>query len=200
MDEQELIRLAQAGDERALTELYRRYAPIALKTGFLLVGDRALAEDLVQETFIQVIRKIHTLRDPSRFRPWLLQILANAAKTARHKALWRRWLSLDIHEHDKPDCATASAQEHLEEFEATWELRAGIKRLKPAHRAVVVLHYFNELPEQEIADVLKCPVGTVKSRLFYARRELQRGLSTPTRAYRQAVPQAVPSQVPQQKG
>lgn len=200
MDEFELIRLAQSGDERALTELYRRYAPNAFKTAFLLTGNRALAEDVVQETFIQVIRKIHTLRDPSRFRPWLFQVLTNAAKTAYRRDLWRRWVPLELDTHDKPDRMTPSAQERLDACEEIEELREAIKRLKPAHCAAVVLHYFNGLPEQEIAEVLGCPLGTVKSRLYHARQELHRTLSTSIGAQGKASTQIASSLLPKRKG
>lgn len=200
MDELDLIRLAQSGHERALTELYQRYAPSAFKSAYLLTGNRSLAEDVVQETFIQVVRKIGTLRDPARFRPWLFQILTNAAKTAYRKRFWQRWLPLDLDTYDKPDRVTPSAQEQLEAYEGTRELREGIKQLKPDHRAVVVLHYFNGLPEQEIAEVLACPLGTVKSRLYHARQALQRMLTASgTGAGRVATP-AVPSALPNQKG
>ena len=165
---------AQTGDERALSDLYQRYAPEAYKAAFLLLGNRALSEDVVQETFIQVIRKVHGLRDPSRFRPWLFQILTNMARRAYRKATWFRWLSLDLNTHDKPDRTAAPIGAQLEADDETRELREAIKRLKPAHQVSLVLYYFNGLPEDQIAEILSCPVGTIKSRLYYARQELHR--------------------------
>jgi len=177
VDDLELIRRAQTGDEEALSRLYREYAPIAFKTVFLLVGNRHLAEDIIQETFIQVVRKINGLRDPARFRPWFFQVLTNSAKATYRRRNRHQWLPIDFGVPNESDLATLSPQEHLEASEETGELREAIRRLKPAHRTALVLHYFNGLPEHEIARVTGCPVGTVKSRLYHARKALEQALS-----------------------
>lgn len=172
MDETEIVQLAQRGDERALTELYHRYSPAALKTAFLLTGSRATAEDVLQDTFIQVIRKIHTLRDPERFRPWFFRILTHSADTARRKGFWRRWLTLDLENHDKPDPGAATVSDQVIAFDEAREVREAVERLRPAHRTPLVLHYFNGLSEAEVAEILGCAAGTVKSRLYRARQQL----------------------------
>lgn len=173
----EVVRLAQSGDERALSELYRRHSPGALKAAYLLTNSRTLAEDVLHESFIQVIRKIHTLRDPARFRPWLYRILTHSANSALRRGFWRRWLSLDLSSHDKPDRLTPETSERLVTAEEEQELREAIRQLKPAHRTPLVLFYFNGLSEQEIAEALDLPTGTVKSRLYRARQRLHQMLT-----------------------
>lgn len=174
LGEDELVRLAQTGDEEALAELYRHHEPQAFKTAYLMLGSRHLAEDVVQETFIRVIRKIATLREPTRFKPWLLQTLTNAARSTYRKHLWRQWLPLDLYRHDKPDRSSPSAQERLETAEELGELRDAIRQLKPEHRMPIVLHYYNGLSEEAVAEILECPIGTVKSRMHRARQQLNR--------------------------
>jgi RNA polymerase sigma-70 factor (ECF subfamily) len=178
LDTERLVSLCQAGDEGALAELYRLHAPAAFKTAYLMTGDRAIAEDVVQETFMQVIRKIHTLQQAASLRSWIYKILVRQAGQAARSAAWSRWLPFDR----RPEAAlvdenAAGPFERLEAQEQLMALRAAIKQLKPEHRTAVALFYYTGLSEQEIAQVAGIPVGTVKSRLFYARRELHQMLS-----------------------
>jgi RNA polymerase sigma-70 factor (ECF subfamily) len=179
LEAQQLVSLCQAGDEGALAELYRLHAPAAFKTAYLITGDRAMAEDVVQETFIQVIRKIHTLQQAASLRSWIYKVLIRQARGAARTAAWSRWLPFDRRPEAEPaDENAARPFERLEAQEELLALRTAIKQLKSDHRLAVVLFYYTGLSEQEIAQVAGIPVGTVKSRLFYARRELHQMLSS----------------------
>jgi RNA polymerase sigma-70 factor (ECF subfamily) len=179
LDTDRLVSLCQAGDEGALAELYRLHAPAAFKTAYLITGDRAMAEDVVQETFIQVIRKIHTLQQAASLRSWIYKVLTRQARDAARSAVWSRWLPFDRRpEAESADENAARPLDRLEAQEELLALRAAIRQLKSDHRLAVVLFYYTGLSEQEIAQVAGIPVGTVKSRLFYARRELHQMLSS----------------------
>jgi RNA polymerase sigma factor (sigma-70 family) len=141
LDEERLVHLCQAGDQRAIADLYRLKARAAFKTAYLICGDRTMAEDVVQETFIQVIRKIHTLQEPSSLRSWIYKVLTRQAKTAARSAAWSRWLPFDRPEAERPDPSASFSFERLEKQDELIALRAAIKQLKSSQRVPLVLFY-----------------------------------------------------------
>jgi RNA polymerase sigma factor (sigma-70 family) len=160
----------QRGDRAALNDLYAAYAHPAIRIAYTITRSEAVAEDAVQEAFVQVIRNISSLRDPASFRSWFYRIVVNAAKRLSRNDY--RSLPLNLDEHDKPDpSATAPDQAALdaEEVKLLW---AAIAELDETHRLPIVLRYFTKLSEQEIAEALGIPPGTVKSRLHTARKRL----------------------------
>ena len=143
--------------EVLLDGLYRAHAPGALRFAVMLTGDRSLAEDLVQEAFVRVAAKLDALRDPSAFGAYLTRAVANLAKSHfRHQQVARRHTrtvdasSLVV---DPVDVATNDA------------LLVALRRLPVQQRAALVLRYYEDLSQEEIARVLDCPIGTVKSQL-----------------------------------
>lgn len=167
------VRRLQAGDRLALTPLYHLYAQSAIRTAFLITGHRALAEDAVQESFVQVIRSISSLRDPAAFRPWFYRIVINAAKRLSR----RRWLTPT----PLAQMGTATApspEDDLVVAEEVEAVRLAIADLGDAHREILILRYYADLTEAEIAAALGVAGGTVKSRLHRAKEALQRRLRT----------------------
>jgi RNA polymerase sigma-70 factor (sigma-E family) len=143
--------------EQLLDGLYRAHAPGALRFALMLTGDRALAEDLVQEAFIRVGAKLHTLRDPAAFSSYLTRTIANLAKSHfRHRTVAAR------HERSVDERTLVT---ELDDVTTNDELLRALHRLPVQQRAVLVLRYYNQLSHEEIADTLHCPVGTVKSQL-----------------------------------
>lgn len=172
MDVAPLLRRIQEGDAQAFEQLVERYSGKALRTAYLITGQKETAEDAVQEAFIQCYLKIHSLRDPADFEAWFYRILARICW--RLSAKEKKTVSLDfLSEH---------GQEHMvgedctEDALKTWETRQLLKRalskLSIPLRTTVVLHYYNDLPIKEIARVLGEREGTIKSRLHAARRQL----------------------------
>lgn len=153
-----LVLLAQSGDRAALDELLRiAQAPLhRYITSMIGEGD-----DVLQETLLRIARKLRWLSDASLFRAWAFRIASREAQ--RH--LGRRRIFEPIGE-DVP-------QIESEPLDVA-ELHGAIERLSPGSRAVVVLHYLEEMPLAEIADVLEIPLGTVKSRLGYGLKQLRR--------------------------
>jgi RNA polymerase sigma-70 factor (sigma-E family) len=149
-----------------LGELYLRYAGDATRLAYLLTGDRALAEDLVQDAFVRLAGRFAHLRDEGAFEPYLRRTVVNLSRSYyRRRKVERAYL-----ERHPPARANAEAPlpADVGDRDALWHALA---RLPQRQRAALVLRFYEDLSERQIADVLRCPVGTVKSLL-------SRGLST----------------------
>jgi RNA polymerase sigma-70 factor (ECF subfamily) len=170
LDQTLMVLLAQTGDRAALEQLLRDvYAPL-LRYIRGLVGT-ALADDILQETSLQIFRKLPFLREPAVFRPWTFRIASRIAFS--HLKHARRWHPLD----DAPP-------EHLTDFnpglgeppdEAFMTL---IDRVSPASRAMLLLRYQHDLTLEESAAILDIPIGTAKSRLHYGVSTLRKYLTS----------------------
>jgi RNA polymerase sigma-70 factor (ECF subfamily) len=164
---------AQAGDREALEELLKAVeAPLARYVS-RLVGERALAEDVLQEVFFRIYRKLRWLREPGLFRPWAYRIATREAFKALKRE--RRWSEQVRDEAVLLSLPAAPAEARASELIA--RLPQLVARLSPASRAVLLLHYLHELPLEEVADVLGVSTGTVKSRLSYGLAGLRRLLA-----------------------
>ncbi len=129
----------------------------------------------MQDAFIQVLRNVAALRDPASFRPWFYRIVINAAKrSARNSS---RSLSLSVRPIDQADLSALSPEEAALGLEEIRDVRAAIAELSEAHREIIVLKYYTNLSEDEIAGALTIPAGTVKSRLYRAREALEQRLA-----------------------
>lgn len=169
VDERDLIWRCQRRDLAAFEALYRQYSPLALRTAFLFTRSRPEAEEAVQEAFIQVWRRIETLRDPAAYRSWFYRILLHAAHQARRQPVT---VPLELDKHDQADPTSPVPAELAEHWEELQELRRALAQLPNLHRAPLILRYYSKLSDLEIAKVLDIPVGTVKSRLYNARQVL----------------------------
>ncbi len=168
-----LVLRAQTGDREALDALLASVQEPLYRYLLSLVGERQLAEDVLQETFIRVYRKLSWLREPGLFRPWAYRIATREA--FRHLKRERRWAE---QVRDEEALKALPAPPAREEFAPVLSarLRETIAGLSPASRAVVVLYYLHEMSLEETADVLGLPLGTVKSRLAYGLEALRRRL------------------------
>jgi RNA polymerase sigma-70 factor (ECF subfamily) len=168
--ETRLVLLAQSGDRAALEELFESIQGRRGRYVRAAAGDQSLAEDVLQEVFILIYRKLYWLRDPELFRPWAYRIASR--EVIRQLKRRRRWP-------EQFDEDTRPKQFAAEPADAPGEELAGrltelLSRVSPASRMVLVLHYLDEMPLQEVADVLGVPVGTTKSRLAYGLAALRR--------------------------
>jgi len=157
-----LVELAQEGDEDAFDALVRITGDRCLGIAYRILRDVDLAEDAVQTAFVAAWRDLRSLRDPDRFEAWLHRTLARAcyeeARQSRRFAANVR--ALPIESTYAPDGAIGVAERD--------QLERGIRRIPVEQRTVLVFHHYLGLTLAEIADRLDLPVGTVKSRLFYA--------------------------------
>jgi RNA polymerase sigma factor (sigma-70 family) len=170
----DLIRRAQRGEERAYAMLVERHQQVAFRTAYAVCGDATEAEDAAQEAFVKAYRALGRFRAGSPWRPWLLRIVANEARNRRRSAGRREHLALRVaslvpEPEPAPDAAVLVRDERA-------ELTAALGRLEPPHREVVVLRHVLELSEAECAAVLGVRPGTVKSRLSRALDRLREDL------------------------
>jgi RNA polymerase sigma-70 factor (ECF subfamily) len=163
-DDMTLVRNAQNGDRDAFCELVRRYRPLAVNVVFRMGGDAMLAEDAAQTAFLRAWEKLAEYRSSGSFRAWILRIAVHAAVDAMRR---------QKPEADLPAAGERSSADRVEETversEAARRVRSAVMDLPEASRAVLVLKEFQDCSYREIADVLEIPIGTVMSRLHYAR-------------------------------
>jgi RNA polymerase sigma-70 factor (ECF subfamily) len=167
-----LVSRAQAGDSAAFRTLI-----LSLETRLFyfirrFVRDEHRAADVLQDVWLTAFQKLHRLREPAAFRGWVYQIAHDrAATTARRESRSAKTLTVDL-----ADDAVASINEFTRRDQAAAVHRA-IDRLSAEHRAVITLRFLEDLSLAAIAEVLREPLGTVKSRLHYAKESLRRLLT-----------------------
>jgi len=172
----ELVGQAQRGDREAFDELARTTGDRCMAIAFRILRDFDHADDAVQEALLTAWREIRALRNPDRFEPWLHRILTNACYAeARRRRRWTEGIRLiSVEPASGPDPYLTVDDRDL--------LERAFRRLTVEQRAVLVFHHFLGLPLPEVADRLGIPVGTVKSRMYHAKRALQASLDADARA------------------
>jgi RNA polymerase sigma-70 factor (ECF subfamily) len=163
-DERQLVLSAQNGDRDAFCELVRCYRPLAVNVVFRMCGDAMLAEDAAQTAFLRAWEKLARYRPDGSFRAWILRIAVHAAVDA----LRRQKPESDLQTAEEQSSADR-VEEDVERSEQARRVRSAVMALPEASRAVLVLKEFQGCSYQEISDVLEIPIGTVMSRLHYAR-------------------------------
>lgn len=176
LEEVDIVQRCRHGDQMAFEALYQQYAQKALRTAFLMTYCPSLAEDAVQETFVQVWRSIHELRDAHAFRAWFYRILIHRIRRLGKRDGRNPPLPLEAAAYHR-DSRTLEPEEQVERDEGLRRVRAAIALLPEPHRFTLILRYYSELSEAEVANALGIPAGTVKSRLHVARARLQDQLS-----------------------
>lgn len=174
-DERARLRRAREGSVSDLEALFRAHWPMAYRAAYLVVHDRAAAEDIAQEAFVSAVRALDRFDYRRPFGPWLHRIVVNRAIDWARVRGARRELSTEA----TPELAgEAGSEAGGREGRAlgTEELAAALASLGPEHRAVIVLRYLLEYTPGEIAELLGLPRGTVNSRLRRGLDELERHL------------------------
>ena len=173
-----LVLRAQLKERDALHELFQRYNEKLLY--FLQGKVSSDAEDVLQEVWITVIRKIAALKDPGAFKSWIYRIAYNHAMTRlRRKGAAMATEQLEDHADALQSPNTEPDLEPFRAYEDTVLTRA-LEGLSPSHREVLTLRFIEELSYDDVATVLGCSIGTVRSRLHYAKRSLRGQLTATT--------------------
>ncbi len=173
-NDRELVYAARLGDERAFDLLFYRYRDGVYRLSLAITKDPQAAEEVVVDTFARAYRALARLEPDDTLRPWLYRVAINESYDHRPRGLAQTPLDLADELAVPDDGSPAQMAERAEDRRI---VLAAVGSLDDKHRAVVVLHYLNELPLAEIALVVGAPVGTVKSRLHYALRTLRVHLS-----------------------
>lgn len=167
------MRRIASGDDSALRALYAAYGQRLYSYALRITGDAAQAEDVLQDVLVTLWRRAGDYRGQGRLIAWLLTIVHHTAlKSLRHPSIE---ISDEI-EATWPSCAESPEIQVQDGQRCEWVRRA-LQSLSPDHRAVLELVFYQGLCLQEVADVCGCPLGTVKSRLSYARQHLHGVLS-----------------------
>jgi RNA polymerase sigma-70 factor, ECF subfamily len=183
-DEDVLVRRARTGDLGAYDELVQRYQERIYATVYHMTSNHEDANDLAQESFIKAFQALKSFKGGSSFYTWLYRIAVNKTINFLKQRKNRIHMSLndlDFNaEHDPDLVALISDKTPRREADLTElqeKLNEALMKLSEPHRLVVVLHDVQGLSHDEIAKVMNCNIGTVRSRLFYARQQLQAWLS-----------------------
>jgi RNA polymerase sigma-70 factor (ECF subfamily) len=176
--EQELILSAQTGDIEALSLIYDKYNRRVFNLCLRMIRDRADAEDLTQDVFVQLFRKIHAFRGQSAFSTWLHRLAVNMVlMEIRSRKSHRYFLtSIDAKNEDDDSLPEQFGREDntLRGSLDRLVLQGALEELPPGYRLVFLLHDVHGYEHQEIAEILSCSVGNCKSQLHKARLKLRR--------------------------
>ena len=172
----EIIIRCKLGEKDAFQELFSSIEKDALATAYLISGNRGIAEDILQETYIKCIKEIKSLKSHEAFKVWFFRILVRTGwkMCKKHSSL----IPIDITDEKEISfydikSITENAFDCLETKEI---IKSAVNNLSPNLKTVIVLYYFNDMTIEEIAKVLGCLKNTVKSRLFYGRNALKKEL------------------------
>jgi RNA polymerase sigma-70 factor, ECF subfamily len=158
VDQRELVERAQRGDHDAFAVLAGMFVARLDAAARLILRDRELARDAVQEGFLRAWRNLPTLRDPDRFEAWLRSLVSRSCIDVLRRR-GRRPIEVELQPFDGP--AVADIQSLVADREL---LDLALQRLGPEQRAVIVLHYYLGMPLPDVAAALRIPIGTAKSR------------------------------------
>jgi len=180
MLEGDLVKNARRGDFTAYDELVKRYQQRIYATIYHMTANHEDANDLAQESFIKAYSALKSFKGGSTFYTWLYRIAVNKTINFLKQRKNRQHMSLndlDFNaEHDPDLMALISDKTPVREVglsELQQKLNAALLKLSEPHRMVVVLHDVQGVSHDEIAEMMDCNIGTVRSRLFYARQQLQ---------------------------
>jgi RNA polymerase sigma-70 factor (ECF subfamily) len=162
------VRKAQAGDQTAFELLLEPLIDPAYRFACAMLHDAQAAEDVIQESSLKAWRKLHQLREGTEIRPWFFGIVANQCRTARRQ----RWWSVVKVADPRP----VPIQGHLDLNSGT-DLRTAIRKLEHRDRTVVVLHFYLDMPLDDIAIVTRKTPAAVRGRLYRALHKLRPALA-----------------------
>ena len=176
VDDRDLVRRTLGGDRGAYRRLIERYRNAVYGLVISFVGDLDLSEDLAQEAFIRAYYRLHTLEDEGRFGAWLRAIAANLCLDRQRRAQRERrvdWERVEDTTLEAAPTPALSPERAVQNGELRGELQSAISRLPERQRAALVLFEVEGLKITEVAELMQCSEGAVKSTLHRARRRLR---------------------------
>lgn len=185
LSDEQLLANAASGCPLALEELFRRYRSVAYRVAYRLLGNEADALDAVQEAFVKALTHLPSFQGRSSFKTWLLRVVSNASMDLGRARGRREALSMDAlgsrHREELEPVVQSESSREMERADLHLKLRQALNQLPAAQRQTFVLHAEAELSYREVAEVLGISIGTVMSRLYYARQKLRTILEPWTR-------------------
>ncbi len=164
--DESVLKAVREGDSEAFGTLVIRYEDFIFSLISSMVGSREMAKDITQEVFLRAYRSIRRFEQRSSFKTWLYRIAYNT--TLAHLSREKRYVGeAENKTEDRVDNSYKNTGLKI-------RLEKVIGKLKPEYRAVIIMHYYDDLKYEEIAETLDCPVGTVKIWLYRAKYDLKR--------------------------
>lgn len=183
-EEKALVQRARQGDLTAYDDLVRRYQERIYATVYHMTSNHEDANDLAQEAFIKAYQALKSFKGGSSFYTWVYRIAVNKTINFLKQRKNRSQLSLndlDVNAEHDPDLVALisdkTPRREVNLIELQEKLNEAMQKLSEPHRLVVTLHDIQGMSHEEIAEIAECNIGTVRSRLFYARQQLQAYLS-----------------------
>jgi len=176
-NEAELIAKAATGDRVAFRALYTQHRELVSRLVFRMLGGHRDLDDVVQEVFFQVHRSLKDFRGQAKFSTWLHRVTVNVVLMHRRAARSRPTYSEEPHPDTTPDDDVVSPDEDADRRERVRAFARILERLAEKKRVVFILHELEGVSPVEIAEIVGAPVLTVRTRLFYARREIEEMLA-----------------------
>ena len=168
----ELVRLFQNGDESAFNQLVLRYQERIYWVARRFVSDHAAADDITQDVFVRAYESLRSFRAESSLYTWLYRIAVNVALNALRRQKVKEFFRID-ELFEAEDTGTQAPDEAVEREEDRALIEQAIARLPNKQRSVFVLRFYEEMPYEEIAKILKTSVGGLKANYFHAVRKIQ---------------------------
>jgi len=171
---EEIIERCKEKDISSQGILYEKYSQKVYRTAYLLTKSKTLAEDITQETFIRLFSKITLFEVGKAFEPWLYTITLNVSKNVLKKQKWVNLFSPI--EEDELTTEHHDLEINYERKERDGSIKEVIDRLPYKLKEVIILKYYNNFSQEEIADMLGIPLGTVKSRIHSGLEKIRRAI------------------------
>jgi len=177
-EQRQIVQRALQGDSYAFNDIVEQYGSLMLRTAAMIVGDRDIAEDVVQDALIQAWNHLPDLREAGALRPWLMRIVVNQCisfkrRLARTTAFVRQSL-----QEQEIELVAQAADSHKGRLERDWDLARAIEDLPAKQRVVIVLHYYNGMTLPEMSQTLQTSENTLKKRIQAALNNLRRVLNS----------------------
>lgn len=175
-EQRQMVQRALQGESQAFNEIVEQYGSLMLRTAAMIVGDRDIAEDVVQDAFIQAWNHLPDLREAGALRPWLMRIVVNQCisfkrRLARTTAFVRQAL-----QEQEIDLVAQIADNYKGRLERNWDLAQAIEKLPAKQRIAIVLHYYSGMTLPEMSHALHISENTLKKRIQAALNNLRRAL------------------------
>ena len=176
IDERELVERCRSGDERAYQELIDHYKDLVFSVIARTGQDRSRAEDLAQEVFLRIHRGLPYFRGEARLSTWVYRIVANVCLQEQPRPA-----ALSLDDERTGARAAGASDRQFSDLELRDRLEKAIARLAPHYKLLIAAHYLDGVQYEDLAEALQLPLGTVKTQLHRAKRQLRRLLETDLR-------------------
>lgn len=174
----DLLKQAKKGDLSAFEEILLVFEKAIFNYNFKLLGQKQDAEDATQQTFIKLYKSLSGIDEEKKLSPWLYAVATNTAYDILRKRKYK--VEVELNEEISENTETETADDPYYEVERQFDtqtIQGHLANLKPIQRSIILLHYYKQFSLEEISDLLKMPIGSVKTHLHRGRKELKKIIS-----------------------